>query len=126
MRVSHNMHHNHLPCLKKKSVQSAGDSLRLRIEATGSTYQDRASAKRGRTEEGVVTMMLFMIPDLAECPENRVNHGSGSFPQQGNATGTRARSKLPNAWARMIENRDSRPESILMIPDPVTNLRAHD
>jgi len=126
MRVSHNMHHNHLPCLKKKSVQSAGDSLRLHYEAPGSTYQERASAKRGRTGEGVVMMMLLMIPDLVGCPENRVIHGSGSFPQQGNATGTRATARLPNPCARMIEIRESRPESILMIPDPVTNLRAHD
>ena len=98
MRVSCNMHQNHLPCLKKKSVyrQVIRDASQGGL---GSTYRVLESANRGRTDMGAVMMLLYMIPFLAGCPTRRVVHGVEAFPQHGNARGTPSDAMLPNASA---------------------------
>ena len=67
-------------------------------------------------------MQLYIFPDLAGWLTIRDIHGRNAFPQQGNASGTRATADLPKADPGSIEIRESRPQASLPIPDPMSNL----
>lgn len=118
MRVSHNMHQNHLPCLKKKSVsrQVIQGASRGGLR---STYRVLASANRRRTDMGVVMMMLYMIPVLTGRPDFRDVHGPGNFPQRGNAWCTRPAGGLPKVVDKKALNEGVFIGSFLADPYPV-------